>query len=104
MDGTLDMKENLYHDKEVEKLFCNICIISHSSTPSSEILDSSKKSSNSEGFSDNEHFDMSTKCFTPSSEHYDKFNSTGTNNEKQVSDEMFMPIMEFQTLLCNKLK
>lgn len=47
---------------------------------------------------------MSTKCFTPSSEYYDKFNTTGTNNEKQVSDEIFMPIMEFQTLLCNKLK
>lgn len=38
---------------------------SHSSTPSSEISDSSGKSSNSEGFSDNEHFDMSTKCFYP---------------------------------------
>lgn len=24
MDGKLDMKENLYHSKEVEKLFCNI--------------------------------------------------------------------------------
>lgn len=28
MDGKLDMKENLYHSKEVEKLFCNICITS----------------------------------------------------------------------------
>lgn len=77
---------------------------SHSSTPSSEISDSSGKSSNSEGFSDNEHFDMSTKCFTPSSEHYDKFNTTGTNNEIQVWDAIFMPIMEFHTLLCNQLK
>lgn len=24
MDGKLEMKENLYHSKEVEKLFCNI--------------------------------------------------------------------------------
>lgn len=65
---------------------------------------SSGKSSNSEGFWDNEHFDMSTKCFYPSSEHYDKFNTTGTNNEIQVWDEIFMPIMEFHTLLCNQLK
>lgn len=28
MDGKLDMKENLYHCKEVEKLFCNVCITS----------------------------------------------------------------------------
>lgn len=28
MDGKLDMKENLYHSKEVEKLFCNMCITS----------------------------------------------------------------------------
>lgn len=69
MDGTLDMKKNLYHDKEVEKLLCNrlcnMCIISNSSTPSSEISGSFEKSSNSEGFSDNEYFDVSTKCLPP---------------------------------------
>lgn len=91
-----------YNKEEVEKLFYNIySITSHISTPSSEISDSSEKSSNNEEFSDNKHFDVSTKRFTPSLEHYDKFN---TNNEIQVSDEMFMPIIEFHTLLCNNPK
>lgn len=94
-----------YNKEEVEKLFYNIySITSHISTPSSEISDSSEKSSNNEEFSDNKHFDVSTKRFTLSLEHYDKFDTTGTNNEIHVSDEMFMPIIEFHTLLCNKPK
>lgn len=46
-----------------------------------EILDSFGKSFNSEGFLDNEYFDMLIKCFIFLLEYYDKFNIIGINNE-----------------------
>lgn len=44
VDGTLDIKVNIFHDKEIEKLFSNIRLYHFSSsTPSYEILDSTEK-------------------------------------------------------------
>lgn len=107
MDGKLDMKENLYHSKEVEKLFCNICITSIHIHPPPLL----RFQTVPEKVLTVKDFQIMNTLIcqqnvknTPSSEYYDKFNTTGTNNEIQVWDAIFMPIMEFHTLLCNQLK
>lgn len=101
MDGKLDMKENLYHCKEVETLFCNVCIssIHIHPLPLLRFQTVPEKVLTVKDFQIMNTLICQQNVFPPSSEHYDKFNTTGTNNKIQVWDEIFMPIMEFHTLL-----
>lgn len=86
MDGKLDMKENLYHSKEVAKLFCNICITSIHIHPLPLLRFQTvpEKVLTVKDFPIMNTLICQQNVFTPSSEHYDKFNTTGTNNEIQV--------------------